>query len=321
MNQPARVTVIGSSNADLAVSMPRLPGPGETVLAHSFTVSPGGKGANQALAAALAGASTEFVGAVGRDANADEALRLLREAGVELGRVRTVDGPTGVALISIDDGGENSIAVVPGANGTVTADFVREVGGGEGAGGLGHVVVLQGEIPAAAVEEAVRQATAGGSRVVLNLAPVIELAAEAVLAADPLVANEHEAALVLEMLGAPVAADADAETMARELCARGLRSVVITLGAAGSLVAEVGQTEYDGGRDQRREPALTRVEAVRVSAVDTTGAGDAYTGALAARLAHGDSLVEAAGFAAKFSAASVTRPGAQASYPRSLDAL
>ncbi|RZU62717.1 ribokinase [Zhihengliuella halotolerans] len=299
MSQHRTVTIIGSSNADLAVTMDRLPGPGETVLAHSFITTPGGKGANQALAARLAGAETEFIGAVGRDANADVALGMLAEAGVELSRVRRVDEPTGVALISIDAAAENSIAVVPGANATVTADVVAELGEVRG------VVVLQGEIPAAAVE----QAAAAAERVVLNLAPVIAVDLDVIRAADPLVVNEHEAALVLEQFGGD--GPAAPEDAARALLGHGVRSVVITLGAAGSLVAE---PHDDGAR-------LSRVDAIRAEAVDTTGAGDAYTGALAARLAAGDELIAAAGFAARFSAASVAKPGAQASYPRTLDEL
>ncbi|WP_102159456.1 ribokinase [Zhihengliuella halotolerans] len=299
MSRHRTVTIIGSSNADLAVTMDRLPGPGETVLAHSFITTPGGKGANQALAARLAGAETEFIGAVGRDANADVALGMLAEAGVELSRVRRVDEPTGVALISIDAAAENSIAVVPGANATVTADVVAELGEVRG------VVVLQGEIPAAAVE----QAAAAAERVVLNLAPVIAVDLDVIRAADPLVVNEHEAALVLEQFGGDV--PAAPEDAARALLGHGVRSVVITLGAAGSLVAE---PHDDGAR-------LSRVDAIRADAVDTTGAGDAYTGALAARLAAGDELIAAAGFAARFSAASVAKPGAQASYPRTLDEL
>ncbi|GHD05941.1 ribokinase [Zhihengliuella salsuginis] len=304
MSHHRTVTVIGSSNADLAVSMDRLPGPGETVLARSFVTSPGGKGANQALAARLAGAETEFVGAVGRDPHAEVALGMLAEAGVDLSRVRRVDEPTGIALISIDAAGENSIAVVPGANATVTADVV---------GGLGEVrgvVVLQGEIPAAAVE----RAAAAAERVVLNLAPVIAVDPDVIRAADPLVVNEHEAALVLEQFGSD--APEAPEDAARALLGHGVRSVVITLGAAGSLVAEHMTTTAndDGAR-------LSTVAAVRADAVDTTGAGDAYTGALAARLAAGDELVAAAGFAARFSAASVAKPGAQASYPRTLDEL
>jgi len=299
MSQHRTVTIIGSSNADLAVTMDRLPGPGETVLAHSFVTTPGGKGANQALAARLAGAETEFIGAVGRDANADVALGMLAEAGVELSRVRRVDEPTGVALISIDAAAENSIAVVPGANATVTADVVAELGEVRG------VVVLQGEIPAAAVEQAASQA----ERVVLNLAPVIAVDLDVIRAADPLVVNEHEAALVLEQFGGDV--PAAPEDAARALLGHGVRSVVITLGAAGSLVAE---PHDDGAR-------LSRVDAIRAEAVDTTGAGDAYTGALAARLAAGDELIAAARFAARFSAASVAKPGAQASYPRTLDEL
>lgn len=300
MTDNIQVTIVGSSNVDITALMNRLPGPGETVLADSYQLSPGGKGANQALAAQLAGARTEFIGAVGEDSHAKIALGQLEEAGVKLDRVSTSRQPTGVAIIQVDSGAENSIAVVSGANSTVTAEVVNA------AGTLHGIVVLQGEIPASGIKTAMDLAT---DKVVLNLAPVIELDRDYLLKANPLVVNEHEAALILQQLDGSETMSTEAEpVIAEKLMAHGLASLVITLGANGCLVVEQG-TE------------IQQLSAVKVKAMDTTGAGDAFTGAVAARLAHGDTLAQAADFAGKFAALTVQAHGAQASYPRSLDAL
>ncbi|GAA1885616.1 ribokinase [Paeniglutamicibacter psychrophenolicus] len=289
---------------DITALMDRLPGPGETVLADSYRLTPGGKGANQALAAALAGARTEFIGAVGNDSHAEIALGQLAEAGVKLDRVAHTDGATGVAIISVDAQAENSIAVISGANATMDAPAVNA------AGELSGILVLQGEIPASGIRAAF---DAAREQVVLNLAPVIELDREYLVRANPLVANEHEAALILRQLEGSAELSTDPEpVIARRLCAQGLSSVVVTLGGEGCLVASL---DGDGKVD------VTRIPARKVEAVDTTGAGDAFTGALAARLAHGDPLVEAADFAGRFAALTVQHHGAQASYPRSLENL
>lgn len=300
MTDAIQVTIVGSSNVDITALMNRLPGPGETVLADSYQLSPGGKGANQALAAQLAGARTEFIGAVGEDSHAKIALGQLEEAGVRLDRVSTSSQPTGVAIIQVDAGAENSIAVVSGANSSATAEVVNA------AGALQGIVVLQGEIPASGIKAAMDLAT---GKVVLNLAPVIELDRDYLLKANPLVVNEHEAALILQQLDGSETMSAEAEpVLAQKLMAHGLASLVITLGANGCLVAERGAE-------------IQQLPAVKVKAMDTTGAGDAFTGAVAARLAHGDTLAQAADFAGKFAALTVQAHGAQASYPRSLDAL
>ncbi len=300
MQQDIQVTIAGSSNVDITALMARLPGPGETVLADSYQLSPGGKGANQALAAQLAGAATEFIGAVGNDSHAAIALGQLEDAGVKLDRVARTEQPTGVAIIQVDSAAENSIAVVSGANSTVTAQAVQAAGAIEG------ILVLQGEIPASGIKAAMDGAT---QRIVLNLAPVIELDREYLLKANPLVVNEHEAALILQQLDGSETMSTEAEpVIAQKLMAHGLASLVITLGANGCLVAEQGS-------------GIRQLPAVKVKAVDTTGAGDAFTGAVAARLANGDDLVQAAEFAGKFAALTVQAHGAQASYPRSLQNL
>lgn len=300
MQQDIQVTIVGSSNVDITALMARLPGPGETVLADSYQLSPGGKGANQALAAQLAGAATEFIGAVGKDSHSEVALGQLEEAGVKTDRVARSNEPTGVAIIQVDSGAENSIAVVSGANSTVTDEAVKAAGAIEG------ILVLQGEIPASGIKAAMDAAT---DRIVLNLAPVIELDRDYLLKANPLVVNEHEAALILAQLEGSETISTESEpVIAQRLMDHSLASLVITLGANGCLVAEQGSP-------------IQQLPAVKVKAVDTTGAGDAFTGAVAARLAKGDNLAQAAEFAGKFAALTVQAHGAQASYPRSLQNL
>lgn len=290
------VTVVGSTNVDVTATVPRLPGRGETLLGTSLVSSPGGKGANQALAASRAGASVRFVGAVGDDDAAPTALCHLRADGVDLSTVLTREGvPTGTALIWVDDSAENSIVVVPGANGSLTAADVDTVADG---GGLEGVVVLQGEIPAEAVTRAAELAP---GRVVMNLAPVIEVPTRVLTAADPLIVNEHEGAEALRLLGGSPEGLGEEATVAA-LLAAGVPSVVMTLGARGAFVADAS--------------GVRTVPAARVRAVDTTGAGDAFVGAVAARLAAGAGLDEATSYAARFAAGAVLAAGTQSSYPQ-----
>ncbi|PPB48202.1 ribokinase [Arthrobacter pityocampae] len=299
MSAGSGIVVVGSINADLVVTADRHPRPGETVAGRSMTVLPGGKGANQAVAAALLGAEVALVGAVGADAYADVALSLLTTAGVDLRAVRRTDGATGLAVIQVAGDGENTIVVLPGANAGMTPDLVAASAGTIRAAG---VVVVQGELPADTTAAAVRLAT---GRVIVNLAPVIALDRAALLRADPLVVNEHEGALVLERFGHPVAADHPG--VVEGLLGLGFASVVMTLGGAGALVA-------DGG-------GLHRVPAPQVAVVDTTGAGDAFVGALAARLVTGEPLDDAVRYAVRVGSYAVRRPGAQPSYPTPADAL
>lgn len=289
------VVVVGSVNADLRIEIDRLPGPGETRTARDGGFSPGGKGANQALAARLCGADVAMVGAVGRDVQADAALALLREHEVDLAHLVETDAPTGTAVVMVEDTGENSIAVVPGANACVGRGAVREA-----ADAISRAVVLvvQGEIPAEGIEAA---AEIAGPRLVLNLAPVHPVDPAVIRRADPLVVNEHEAQLVLELLADGAAVESGRfEALVEALEDAGCTSVVLTLGADGALVRRAGRT--------------SSVPATPAHAVDTTGAGDAFVGCLAAALADGADLVDAAARAARYAATTVERPGAQASY-------
>ncbi|CAK7284416.1 ribokinase [Streptomyces sp. RM1] len=285
--------VVGSANADLVIGVERRPGAGETVLGGDLSVHPGGKGANQAVAAARLGARTALLARVGDDGHGRLLLDSLRSAGVDPAGVLAGGAPTGVALITVDPSGDNSIVVSPGANGRLTPADVRAA---EGLLRASRVVSAQLEIPLETVEEVVR-ALPSGTRFVLNPSPPRPLPAEVLAACDPLIVNEHEARVILGEAGA----GEEPEDWARGLLALGPRSVVVTLGAEGALV-------YDGS-------GATRVASVKVDAVDTTGAGDAFTAALAWRLGTGASLAEAAGYAARVGAAAVTKPGAQESYP------
>lgn len=296
-----RVTVVGSINVDQVVRVDRHPVPGETLLGRSLSLLPGGKGANQAVAAARLGADVSMVGAVGADAAAALAMTLLQDAGVDLQAVTTVPGPTGLAVISVANDGENTIVVIPGANGSVGADAVRAEAQRVAEA---SVVVLQGEIPAAGIAAATQLAT---GRVLLNLAPVVKIDAAIIRSANPLVVNEHEGALVLaQLVPGGVTPTRDDELVAA-LREQGIPSVVLTRGSLGAICSD------DAG--------TFTVPAPRVNAVDTTGAGDAFVGALSARLAAGDSLHDSSTFAARVGAFAVQVNGAQSSYPRTSDAL
>ncbi|MFF4407730.1 ribokinase [Streptomyces sp. NPDC001404] len=289
------VLVIGSANADLTVRVDRRPGPGETVPGTDLVESAGGKGANQAAAAARLGARTALLAKVGDDAFGELLLDAQRAAGTELRHVLVEPGArTGTAMIVVGPDGDNQIVVSPGANARLSAADVRAA---RDVVAAARVVSLQWEVPEETVAAAAAVAGETGARVVLNPSPVPgALRAELLAAADPLVVNEHEARLLSGVSGGEPA------EWARVLRGRGARSVVVTLGGEGALVLD-----EDGG--------VVRIPGVRVRVVDTTGAGDAFTGALAARLARGASLEEAARFAVRVGAVSVTRAGAQPSYP------
>ena len=301
-NRP-QVTVLGSLNMDISVTVPRLPEPGATVLGSAARFTPGGKGANQAVAAARLGASVRMAGCVGDDDFGRQLLAALGEEQVDTGGVRTVTGvPTGLAMISVDPAGENLITVAPGAN--------HEVGAGEvaaAASSPGDVLVICAEIPVPAIKTALAQASGAGARCVLNLAPAPPEAAAIVAdGVDWLVVNETEAAAVL---GRKVEGLADAVEAAAGLLAAGARHAVVTAGAHGAALAP--STGAEG--------APLTIEAFGVEAVDTVGAGDTFVGALAVALAAGVPPAEAVRAAAAAGATAVTRHGAQAGMPRPAD--
>jgi ribokinase len=295
-NRP-RVTVLGSLNMDISVTVPRLPEPGATVLGSAARFTPGGKGANQAVAAARLGAAVRMAGCVGDDDFGRRLLAALREEGVDHQGVRvTADAPTGLAMITVDHAGENIITVAPGAN--------HEVAGEQVAAATGHgdgILVICAEIPVPAVKAALAQA----GRCILNLAPAPPDAAAIVAAGvDWLVVNETEAAAVL---GRPVSGLAEAGQAAAALITAGARHAVVTAGAHGAALA---------GPD-----GTSTISALRVEAVDTVGAGDTFVGALAVALAAGIPAAEAVRAAAAAAATAATRPGAQAGMPRPADIL
>ncbi|MFG2285549.1 ribokinase [Streptomyces sp. NPDC048595] len=289
------VLVVGSANADLTVRVERRPGAGETVLGTDLVESAGGKGANQAAAAARIGGRTALLARVGGDAYGELLLHAQREAGTDVAPV-IVDqaARTGTAMIVVDPDGDNSIVVSPGANAALSP---QDVAAAKEVIAASSVVSLQLEIPMESVRAAAETAARAGTRVVLNPSPAPEtaLATELLAVADPLVVNEHEARRLSGH------ADGTPAEWAQALRDQGARSVVVTLGGDGALVLDAA--------------GIGEVAGVRVKAVDTTGAGDAFTGALATRLARGASLQEAARFAVRVGAAAVTKPGAQPSYP------
>ncbi|MFJ3588730.1 ribokinase [Streptomyces sp. NPDC090231] len=286
--------VVGSANADLVVGVDRRPAAGETVLGSDLAVHPGGKGANQAVAAARLGARTALLARVGDDAHGRLLLESQRSAGVDTTGVLVGGAPTGVALITVDPTGDNSIVVSPGANARLTPADIRAAASLLSAA---RVVSVQLEIPLETVVETARVLPAG-TRLVLNPSPPAPLPAEVLAACDPLVVNEHEARFILGQ-----DAGTTPESWARALTALGPRSVVITLGAGGALAADT------------RTGECVRVPSPEVDAVDTTGAGDAFTAALAWRLGLGEELPVATALAVRVGAAAVTRQGAQASFP------
>jgi len=286
------VVVFGSINLDLVARVPRFAQPGETLAADAFALHPGGKGANQALAAARAGARVALAGAVGRDAFAALALALLRAGGVDLSAVRSVDGPTGIALIEVAASGENRILIVAGANAQVDASDVHAQ-----LLGPSTVVLLQQEIPAAANLSLAARARAAGARIVLNAAPARAVQTALLDLVDILVVNETEMRSLAAASDLPAEPAAFATAFARR---RGAIAVV-TLGAQGAVAAEPA--------------ACHALPAPPVAAIDTTGAGDAFVGALAAAVDRGEPLPEALAWGIAAGSLACTREGAQPALP------
>jgi ribokinase len=291
-----RIVVVGSSNTDMIVKLGHLPKPGETVSGGAFSTAAGGKGANQAVAAARAGAEVGFVARVGDDSFGEQAIAGFVGDGIDVTHVtRDSASPSGVALIFVDEKGENCIAVAPGANAAVTpedVDAAKELITGA------DVLVMQLETPIESVERAAGLAREHGVRVILNPAPARPLSDEILANVSILTPNESEAEL---LTGIQVGDDAAAKEAAKALVARGVETVILTLGARGAYVFESGSGEL--------------VPGFEVQAVDTTAAGDVFNGSLAVGLAEGKPLAKAVRFANAAAALSVTKLGAQPSAP------
>ncbi len=292
-----RIVVVGSSNTDMVVASRRLPAPGETVLGGTFLMAAGGKGANQAVAAARLGARVSLVARVGADMFGDRAIDGFEREGVGTRFVvRDPDAPSGVALILVDETGENLISVAPGANARLT---VADVEAAREEIEAAAIVLLQLEVPLETVRHAARVARAAGALVILDPAPARELDAALLADVSILTPNESEAE---RLTGVPVTGDASAERAAGALRDRGVSTVALTLGSRGCYLLSAEHR--------------ARIEAPAVEAIDTTAAGDAFNGALAWQLARGAALPVAVATACRAAAVSVTRRGAQPSMPR-----
>lgn len=288
------IVVFGSLNVDLVTAVERLPGAGETVIGPAYDLHPGGKGANQALAARRAGADVVLVGAVGRDAFADIALSLLAEDGVDLSLVARVEAPTGAAFIAVDAAGSNQIVVAAGANALARADALASL-----SLGVGDVLLLQREVPEAECLAAAQLVNRAGGRVILNLAPAGPPADELLGCLDILIVNEHEALVLAQSLGWP---EREPDAIARRCDAQRGIACIVTLGAEGV----VG---WHGG-------VCRRLAAPSVAVVDTVAAGDSFTGAFAAALSSGYGFSGALQRGLAAGSLACTVAGAQPSVPR-----
>lgn len=292
------IVVIGSSNTDMVIRSKRMPRPGETVLGGDFMMNQGGKGANQAVAAAKLGGRTVFVGKVGNDIFGKQTIEMLKKLDIDVSCLGVSEkDPSGVALINVDYSGENSIAVASGAN----ADLMpADIDKAEEAIKSAALVIMQLESPIETVTYAAKLAKKHGVTVILNPAPAPAepLPAELMANVDILIPNETEA----EIISGIDITDTESELRAiRKIHSMGVRIVIFTLGSEGALVCENGECD--------------KIPSVKVKAVDTTAAGDTFCGALSVALSEGADIKEAVRFACKAAAITVTRPGAQQSIP------
>ena len=310
-----RVLVLGSLNVDSTSYVADFPAPGETVSSTGYAVALGGKGTNQAIAAHLAGASVDLVARVGTDAAATFALETVRGYGVALDAIDQVpDAATGVAQITVAASGENTVIVSAGANAHVTADAVEAHRWDVAAA---DIALTQGELPVDAVERLASLSSEVGTRFVLNLAPPVPLSSASLAVCDPLVVNQHEA--VALGIGTADTSGLDAWRAAAESAAgRRCRSIVITLGAEGAVSAAGPESASVDEHDPARS---SQCPSPRVTAVDSTGAGDCFTGTLAAFLSEGRPLSEAVAVAVAAGALSVTSRGTVGSYAPRADLL
>lgn len=294
--QTKKIVVVGSTNMDMAVKTKHIPAPGETVLAGSFFMNPGGKGANQAVAAARLGGNTSFISKVGDDVFGKQSAKLFGEEGISTRFLLTDEElPSGVALITVDQKGENTIVVASGANGNLypkhLAEALDEIAGAD-------IILMQLEIPMETVEFVAKYAASKNVKVVLDPAPANELSAELLRHIHIITPNQTEA----EMLcGSKVHDIESAEKAAQAIYARGAKNVIITMGGLGAVICSEGKIKL--------------VPALQVEAVDTTAAGDVFNGGLAVALSEGKTLADAVRFGCLAAAVSVTRLGAQSSIP------
>jgi len=282
---------------DLVVKSPRIPAVGETILGEDFIMTPGGKGANQAVAAAKLGAEVYFIARLGNDIFAEQSLKNFKKEGVSTKYItQTNEAPSGVALIAVDDAGNNVIVVAPGANQMLSPDDVEKAESDISSSGA---LVAQLEIPLETVEFAARLANGSGVPFILDPAPAQELRPELLKMVDVLKPNETEAQI---LTGIEVTSNRDSvRRAAKKLLEYGVKSVILTMGAKGFLLANDDKMEF--------------IPAIKVDAVDATAAGDAFTGSLAVGIAQGKTLADAALFANYVAALSVTKMGAQSSMP------
>jgi ribokinase len=291
-----RIIVIGSSNTDMVVKTKKLPAPGETVLGGTFLMNPGGKGANQAVAAARLDGNVTFVTKTGNDLFGEQAVHLFKFEGIDTRFIiRDPRNPSGIALITVDENGENCIVVAPGSNATLTAYDIEDAAFETD---LSDVFLMQLEIPLSTVEFVAQKVFHKGLRVILNPAPARLLPIELLECLYMITPNETEAEI---LTGIKVIDPPSAQRAAEKLLLKGVRNVVITMGAAGAFLLNSG---FSG-----------MISVVPVKAVDTTAAGDVFNGALAVAISEGRELKEAVDFANRAAAISVTRMGAQASAP------
>ena len=291
-----KIVVVGSTNMDMVVKTSHIPTPGETVLGGSFFMNPGGKGANQAVAVARLGGNVLFVSKIGNDVFGKQAAQLFKAEGIDTSCIFSDEKlPSGVALITVDTAGENSIVVAPGANANLLPADVEGALKGISTGGI---ILLQLEIPLATVQYVTAYAAEKGIRVILNPAPAAVLPAQLLSHIDVITPNSTEASMIAGINVLDIETAKQAAARIREL---GVGNVVITMGSAGALVLEGG--------------VFTHIPARKVQPVDTTAAGDVFNGALAVALSEDKSLSDAVRFACEAAAVSVTRLGAQSSIP------
>ncbi|MBS1608145.1 MAG: ribokinase [Bacteroidetes bacterium] len=295
MEKPS-IVIIGSSNTDMVIKSPYLPAPGETILGGSFFMNAGGKGANQAVAASRLGGQVQFITKIGKDIFGKEALQLFKKEGIDVSAVlKDKKFPSGVALITVDDKGENCISVAPGANAALTPASIKKF---KPKIASASILLMQLETPLDTVSFAADHAARHCVRVILNPAPACILPDELLGKISVITPNEKEAGM---LTGIPVKDAESARQAALVLNKKGIGTVIITLGAKGALLFH--------------EDKFTMVETVKVDAVDTTAAGDVFNGALAVALSDGKRMEDAVRFACRAASVSVTRLGAQSSAP------